>query len=477
MAALRSPGRLLVVSAEVDPRLSGGDPRSAASARERYEAYLPLLRRWGDVVAVSHPESRLDFALWQAARQGHRPLHLSFLPLEQLYLSSEAPNVAFVDWGYPDLPGTMLGDDLRTNLSRTARHLDAILASSSATRDALLRGGVRAPIAVLPPPLEDAAFALPQPEPRVSTRLDGPARLFAGSAKAPDAPLGPWDRSSERGLVRVARRTYRMKIKPRLPEALLRPIVRGVRGAEAAYRRRRARPTTGGQAVGALALAGVVYACHLDPFDPAQSWPDLLSAFLLALGDCSDATLVVQIDTPPAEVAAGIARVAEVYRGLDVGHACTLALQAGGRADVDALVRASTYVVGVGRTTGLCQPLRRFLAAGRPAIAPAHSLPSDDPAALGFIVASSPEPAPWPAAPSQPCATRWHRLTWQSLHDQLRASYRLATAAPADYRRLADQARAAMRGNASAEALWPRLVAALDEVGVRPGGAIASAER
>src|SRR2546421_11994595 len=69
-----------------------------------YRAFAPLLQRWGSTVEVTQPESRLDFALRRTRQAGQEPIHLSFLPLHHAYLSTEAPNVAFPFWEFPDIP-------------------------------------------------------------------------------------------------------------------------------------------------------------------------------------------------------------------------------------------------------------------------------------------------------------------------------------------------------------------------------------
>src|SRR5262249_3785913 len=129
------------------------------------------------------------------------------------------------------------------------------------------------------------------------------------------------------------------------------------------------------------------------------------------------------------------------------------------------LTRASTFYVNTARAEGACLPLQASLAAGRPGIAPGHTAFADyfhD--NLGFPVASHPEPACWPHDPAQRLTTSWHRLVWQSLHDQLRASYQVARQDLAGYQELADRGREQMRGYGHSSAVWPLLSAALDLV-------------
>ena len=64
--------------------------------------------------------------------------------------------------------------------------------------------------------------------------------------------------------------------------------------------------------------------------------------------------------------------------------------------------------------------------------------------------------------PSRRLTTTWNRIVWQSLHDQIQASYRVATAERARYEQMARRARERMRRVADAEGVWSRLRDALD---------------
>jgi hypothetical protein len=111
-------------------------------------------------------------------------------------------------------------------------------------------------------------------------------------------------------------------------------------------------------------------------------------------------------------------------------------------------------------------PLQSFMAAGRPAVAPANTGMADSlDEQCGLPVESHFEPARSPLDPDGGLTTRWHRLVWQSLHDQLRASYQMARQSPAQYHALAAAARARMEGLTSQAAVWPLLASALSSVG------------
>ena len=141
--------RALVVSTVC----SGSQPAHALG-REAYSyqyvvrAFAPLLKRWGLVAQVDRAESRLDFAIHQSRRKGLDPIHLAFAPLHLVYLTSQAPNIAFPFWEFPDIPCEDAPDNPRLNWARIASRLDLILTASKFTREAFQRAGVKTPVHV-----------------------------------------------------------------------------------------------------------------------------------------------------------------------------------------------------------------------------------------------------------------------------------------------------------------------------------------
>jgi glycosyltransferase involved in cell wall biosynthesis len=214
-----------------------------------------------------------------------------------------------------------------------------------------------------------------------------------------------------------------------------------------------------------LDLSEVVYTTILNPFDPRKNWEDLLSAFLLALGDREDATLVVKLVAPPQLTAPIVNAMLWHYHSLGIAHRCKLAFVTGYLSDAQMveLARGSTFYVNSARAEGSCLPLQNFLAAGRPGIAPVHTAMADYfSEELGFVVDSHPEPTYWPHDPQKTMTTRWQRLVWQSLHDQFRASYEVARKNQHQYQAVARRGSEQMADYAAAECVWPKLAAALD---------------
>jgi len=187
----------------------------------------------------------------------------------------------------------------------------------------------------------------------------------------------------------------------------------------------------------------------------------MITAFLYALRDCDDATLVLKlISSEPQE----IHRVISFYHRLDVPHRCRLVLIPDFLSDAGMLelARVSTYYLTTTRAEGNCLPLMNYLAAGRPGISPVHTAISDYfDSRLGFVVESHPEPAAWPQDSRLRWRTTWHRLVWTSLVEQLRRSYQVAKHDQAAYRVMAAAGREKMRQWAHPDAVWHMLESAM----------------
>lgn len=431
------------IAGEGEARLRMGSASYSYSYVDR--AFAPLLQRWGRVVESVRPAERID----ELARQ-HRPLiHIGFLPLDSYHRTSHAPNVAFPFWDFPDVPAVDLGGDPRNNWVATANDLDLLLTSSEFTRDAFTRSGVRTPVSVVPVPVRSAYFDVPRFESGQRVVID--CRYH----EMTPAPSRVPQRSR-------AREAYRRYVAPHLSLRSAGALSAAARAFTSIRGEWRDAPPPGNDS---LELTGIVYTTVFNPFDQRKNWPDLLTAYLFALADYDDATLVIKLAVPPDRAAAGVNAVVSFYRALDLAHRCRLVIVSDylNDAQMEELTGGTTYYLNSSRAEGACLPLQNFLAAGRPAIAPRHTAIADYFSAdAGFVVESHPEPTSWPQDPDGRCTTTWHRLVWPSLHDAIRDSYSVANSSR--YEHLATNARASMAARAGAEAVWPRLKSALDSV-------------
>jgi glycosyltransferase involved in cell wall biosynthesis len=440
----------------------GGDGYPYALA---YRAFAPLLARWASTRVVTRPESRLDYLLWRARRAQQQPLHLSFLPLHATYLTQRAPTLAFAYSELPDLPHTDLADNPRNNTASLANRLALLLTPNTFSRQAFLGAGVQTPIHLVPAPIAATYFDLPAWEPGPSTILDCPCHILSQPQDRSAVALDPWAAAAHgRGGLREIYKNY---LQPRLGASLDRYLTLARRVVANARASRAEGQSITHPLSPRLEVSGVVYTTLLNALDLRKNWQDLLSAFLLALGDRENACLLIKLATHPSQTATAFNRLLAYYRKLGLRHRCKLAVVTTYLSDAQMveLARASTYYVQATRAEGLGMPLQSFLAAGRPGISPSHTAMADyfddD---VGFVVAAHPEPTFWPRDPEERHTTTWQRVVWQSLSDQFHNSYIIAVQNQAMYRAVADRARQRLRDWASTESVWPRLAAALNVV-------------
>ena len=384
-----------------------------------YQAFATLLERWG----------------------GPR-VHLAFVPLDAFQPAEDAPNVAFPFWDFPDV---------LDEWAQTAGTLDLLLTSSEFTRDAFVRAGVRAPIRIVRVPARPEWLALPPWQPAQHSVVDAPCYVV------PSTPASPAPASRAKAFYQ---RHVRSRFSRRSAEALRAAAATWLEGAAVDC-----------PEASELELSGIVYTTVFNPFDQRKNWPDLVSAYLFALRDCDDATLVLNLAVPPDRAAAGVNQVLTFHRRLGLAHRCKLVLVSAYLSDAQMLelARGTTYYLNSSRCEGACLPLQDFLAAARPAVAPRHTAIADyfdD--QCGFVVESHPEPAPWPQDPGRGYATTWHRLVWTSLRDRIRESYDAANSP--QYGSLAAAARARMTALAAPEAVWMQLCTALESIVASEGG-------
>lgn len=436
----------------------------AYSYRFAFHAFLPLLREVGEVIEVRSSQSRLDFAVREARARGFEPIHLSFRPLQDTYLSSLVPNLAFPFWEFPDVPDEDFDDNPRNNWLRIAGRLSGVLCASEFTRDAFLRAGVRTPVSTVPVPIRAEYFDL------AAWHADSAGNLPRAAAwvtchRSEDTSMNPWAPPPCPPTFRSrARLLHEERLRPSLPVWANRRLDRAIRTGKQWLGIAEEEVEGDNVSHSRLSLRGVVYTSIFNPFDPRKNWQDLLSAFLIALSDRGDAMLVLKLVVPPELSAGAVGDVREYCQRLGLRHQCKLALVTEYLSDQEILelTRLSTYYVTATRAEGACLPAQDFLAAGRPLIAPCHSSLADYVTSdVAFPVASHPEPASWPHDRSRQIRTTWHRIVWQSLHDQIRASYAFARDAES-YQQMSRRCREHMRGFAAQDRVRPRLQRALE---------------
>jgi glycosyltransferase involved in cell wall biosynthesis len=498
-------------------------------ARAVLDAIGPVLARLGSWRQIHHPESSLTHVAAEIEAEGGRAVQFAIGEAQDCYLTPAVPTVFVPLWDYAEVPSVDLNHNGRTNWARIADRVDLILAPSLFTLNAFRDSGVSAPAAILPIPAREGWADVPTWGPGISVSVDVPHVIWGGEP-VPDrvaraaspadeetgvaAAAGRWSAR----LVRAGRRRLR-RLKPylsndsieridgycrRFGPSLLRPnpvkILGGV--ARLGYRhlvrrwigerahsrlagmrqRLRRLPTPPPAAVyscvapSMLTLEGLVYSTVIDYSDPTIDDLDLLSAALHAFRDRDDVTLLIRLVTTADREAHDLGRLAHAYQLPRMKSACRVVVVIGQLDPLASMIltHGTSYHVETSRSRGLSLPLIEALAAGRPAITPAHSSYLDwideD---VGLVVSSNPEPTRWPIDPVGRHATYWHRAIWTDLRDRLIESAGIADDDPERYEFLSANARARIADRADIGVVTDLLRDALEQLPERRPGALA----
>lgn len=426
--------------------------------------FAPLLERLGKLVEIKKLRTGLPAAIETARREGLEPVHVSFRPFQDAWLSPAAQNVMVPAWEFPDIPNECFDGNPQNNWVKTANRCSLVLVGGPFTAKALDAAGVTAPIRIVPVPTPTPYFDL------AGWRADAPATLACSPYVLPEAGVQTRKGRSAsvpalsrtrrfRETVRVTGvRTYRNVIKPYIPSRIA-PVVASALMAGVKEWRQQSVPYRRSKG---LTLGGVVYTSIFNPDDGRKNWKDTITAFLHALRDCDDATLVLKLITSNRQA---IGRLLSFYHRLDVSHRCRLVVIPDflSEADMFELARATTFYLTTTRAEGNCLPLMNYLAAGRPGVAPSHTAIADYfDSDVGFVVESHPEPCTWPQDTRHCWRSTWHRLVWTSLVEQLRCSYQMAKNDQAAYEAMAAAARERMTRWSHPESVWPHLRSAIE---------------
>lgn len=435
-------------------------------------SFLPLLERWASVEEVSKSPEQIRDGVLRARRAGQDAVHLGFLPLQSMRVVEGAANVAFPFWEFPDIPDYDVAGNPRNNWVRMAKKLDLILTACEFTRDSFLRAGVETPLEVVPVPIAEEYFAIPAWQHDRQVAIDCPC--YTLPQRGPS--LGEITRRAAASAALATREqcrlAYRKGVRPLLPVAMHRRLAdtsHAVIGKEPP----RLPPTPAElfpipfQPHDRLELSGVVYTCILNPFDTRKNWRGIVDAFLQALSDRPDATLVVKLAVSNGMRQEALHRLFTFYQQLRIRHRARLAVIGAYLSDEQMfeLARATTFYVNASHAEGACLPLQDALAAGRPAIAPAHTAMAEyvdeD---LAFVLPSHPVPTHWQWDPDKRQTTTWQQIETRELAARFQLSYHVARSDAARYEAMTACGRQRMHDLASTERVWNRLSDALNSL-------------
>jgi glycosyltransferase involved in cell wall biosynthesis len=430
--------------------------------------FAELLSQWATVIWVPELKNNLELAAAAARSNGLEPIHVSFLPFQDVVLCKSAPNIVVPAWEFPDIPDQVFNNDERNDWVQMANQCDMVAVGGRFTVESLRKGGVTTPIRVVPVPTADGYFRIP--EWNLEQNVEVPCRAFWPQRISFDDSTFE-DRKS---CLKDAKVLWKRAIRS-LNKAIIGPENYEALSGKLKQRRKERQKIRSHQkqpvmmslslpSTPTLKLSGVVYTSIFNPDDGRKNWMDLLNGYLFALKDCDDATLVLKLITRRRQA---VEAIVKHYQQCDIEHRCRLALVVDFLDDSQMmqLASGSTYYLQTTRAEGNCLPLMNYLASGRPAISPCHSAIADYfDERLGWVIESHAEPTAWPHDPYLRTRTTWGRIVWTSVRDQIRQSYEVAKQDPEAYSRLSGNCREKMLAWASNHAVWKRLEAALDEL-------------
>jgi glycosyltransferase involved in cell wall biosynthesis len=365
--------------------------------------FVPVLRRFGEVTVASD----LTTAVAQLRARGDAPVALLFMPPHKMPLEIPCPAIPVFAWEYTDLPTDAWSSEVRNDWRRVLRQAGGGITHSSFAVQAIRRAmGQDFAVGSLPAPIWDRYSRLSQ-------------------RKSEGAVQQPWTLTFEGALLDSRDLAIEADGKPRAPASAPAPQ--------------------------SVTLSGVVYTAVLNPLDGRKNWGDLLTAFVWALGEETDATLLIKL--VHSDLVQGCGPIQD--RLVDLApHRCRIVVIQGylPEAGYEAMIASTSYAVNCATGEGQCLPLMEFMSAGTPAIAPDHTAMEEYVSpANSFVLRSSDEWTQWPhdGRGVLRCFTR--RVDWDSLRRAFVESWAVATQDPARYRTMGRAATRALRAYCSEE--------------------------
>ena len=504
---------------------AGNLPNHVGDADYSYAFVLnqlaPALERLGTWKRIDQPESSLLAAARSAAAAGYRPIHLALNPPQNCYFTPAVPTILLPFWEFPDVPNRDFGFDTRQNWLRMCRHVDRIVVASHEGAKSFRRAAIDRPVHVVPIPIDPRFFEVPvwnpteqwnitcrhfemggASEPLLTDQIALPGVTLSTPQPPPRLDrarqtAGRWSLAIARRLIgneRTARlREYALRMRSQVPPrgSRVRRTARMARHvsfdmARAIYRRLivpwlspealarisrvkervvRHQPSLPLLPATPLKISGLVYTSVFNLSDRRKNIEDLLSGFLLAFQDRPEVTLVLKLATNPSREFHEVQLFRNIHATLGIRHRCRVVVITDYLSDEEMihLARSTTYYLNASRAEGACLPLQEALAAGRPALAPAHTAMADymdD--QVGFVLETHPEPTFWPHDPQRHYETYWNRLVWSDLRDRLLESATLVQQDRSRYIEMAHTAQARLKTMASRDAACQAMRKAID---------------
>ncbi|WP_207884800.1 glycosyltransferase [Pseudomonas sp. 30_B] len=459
--------------------------------------FLPLLRELGEVEVVERLE-QVDPLFHEARARGEACVFLSFMPPHKTPLGLECPVIPVFAWEFDSIPNQHWLEDERQNWAEVLRRCGRAITHSGLTVEAARQAiGADFPVVSIPAPVWDRFNALRVPA-DVSATLRVRAGVVMDSHDLALAPYIPDGDAVARAVTSARARELPQatsstpgEVPPTVRQSLLRTTMRYlvewyrlawraprpapfVAPAEAMEPLNPVEPGRLPEVAGddadmpplpfgehCLTLSGVVFTAVFNPYDGRKNWVDMLTAFCTAFRDTSEATLLFKLGHHEYESAMNDMLMCMARMP---AFKCRVVLMHGylDRAEYDALIRHTAFIVNASHGEGQCLPLMEYLSCGKPAVAPCHSAMADYiDEQVAFVVDTWLDATAWPHDPRLAYRTLRHQIDWASLVEAYRQAFDCFTRQPERYRLMSSAAVERMRGHCSLEAGRGRLEAFL----------------
>ncbi len=438
-----------------------------------HEAYRHVLEQFADTCVIRDLD-QVD-AIWaQCREQGERCVLLSFNPPHKTPTGLACPVVPVFAWEYPDLPRASdeacWNKDPRFDWAEVFRRASGAICLSKHSANAVRRRlGDNYPIAAIP-----TASWNPQAAAREAVAARGRLRELRVDAPVVDNRAlglnadGLFDPNHDDGT-------------PFSPDdAALLPSHAPWAGDDWCPPMPSATQADDGEMMSEPVPCGweippklrirtdlgrVVYTSVLTPADGRKNWMEIVSAFVWALRDAADATLVLKVGG--ADPVWHHCRLVDMLTRLSPFRCRVLAVH--GMLDHEEytrLIANTDFYVNASLCEGLCMPLMEYLSSGIPVIAPNHTAMADyldgDNA---FIVDSHDgEATVWSFGDMEIARTSRPRVNWHSLMQAFRSSYAMVTTDPAAWQAMSERAVESMSRYCADDACRAQLIDFLENL-------------
>ncbi len=389
------------------------------------ESFRKLLESQARTFIVTDPEKEVDAIYDNCKANGEKCVFLSFAPPHRSFLALRCPTIPIFAWEFDTIPSEGWNSDPRNDWRRVLAQFGCAIThsafSAQVIRDAM---PPNFPVTSIPAPIWEGVRTTAESY-LDNSDLELPVRCFldtrlSRTLVSPDKPKRSLSHRLRRKLKSFSRHE---------------PPVETIR----------------------LSKEEVIYMSVFNPFDGRKNWQDMLSAFVMALAKCPNATLVFklvhfnssfvldEIRTMLARFPLFQCRVVVIGDFLD-------------ESDYHQLIALSKFVVNTSLGEGQCLPLMEGMSWGKPALAPRHTSMSEYiDKSTGFVVRTSIEPCSWPHDQRAAVRAYRHRVDWQSVACAFTESFKMLTTDPRSYERMSLQAMESQRAFCSEEPAMKKL--------------------